>query len=223
MTKLAGLIRPSRKILVKRPLASDPETLVSFLINAMYLVGNHRILVSESLGEAVSDALIQIGHRIDTDKNESPRAYQGVRYDRAVFTARALGYGTEMENRAWLQTMRKRLQPGGLLCFHVFDRDRIWNLIQDPRLVEKTLDSKTKISFDPASGRLATLSRENISIRAYNLLEITALLASNGFALERVYGDWTGDSHEEGGARTGRLIVVASKLRVARRVNGKRK
>jgi hypothetical protein len=206
----------------------DAGILASFLINALYLVGNHRILVSGSLGAEVTETLTRFGHRVDAGREafSVPRAAAGARHDRAVSAGRALGYGTDAENRDWLRSMHKALAPGGLICFHVFDRDRAWNLAGDRELIDDGRGLRVRIGFDPADGRLsqrilATGGAET-SVRAYNLLEIRALLESSGFALERAYGDWDGSGPEAGGARTGRLIVVASKRRVRPRRPGLR-
>jgi len=222
---------------LEKPFAPEPGILASFLINALYLVGNHRILAEGGLDPEVTGVLTRIGHRVDAGGSVPPRSAAGGKHDRAVAAVRALGYGSDAETLDWLRNMRKTLAPGGLLAFHVFDRDRAWNLVgeglpagDDGHRTHAGMGIRARTAFDPATGRVSVrLTRLpgaagslpacglESSVRAYNLLEVRGLLASAGFGLERAYGDWDGSGPEEGGARTGRLIVVASKRRVGRR------
>lgn len=100
-------------------------------------------------------------------------------------------------------------------------------------------------AFDPRTGRLTAKLRPSVetafgagippagapagaaatrglpclraSVRAFNLGELRTLLEESGFELERAYGDWQGGALESAGARTGRLLVVASRKRRTRR------
>lgn len=227
------------ELCLERPFAPESGALASFLINAACLVGNHRILAEGGLDPEVTEALTRMGHRVDAAGPAAPRTDAGGRHDRAVSVARALGYGSDAETLAWLRNMRKTLAPGGLLVFHVLDRDRAWNLVgesapaADGGSPAGSGAPRVRTGFDPATGRFSIRSirargtaapREarpacgpEASVRAYNLLEIGGLLEAAGFALDRAYGDWDGSGPAEGGARTGRLIIVAGKPRVRRR------
>jgi hypothetical protein len=200
---------------------AEAETVRSFLINALYLIGNHHILVQGALDAWVKDELIKFGHRVDQDELQNPRLNHGKRFDRIVRLSQILGSDTEEDTVQWLRSMRKRLLPGGLLCFHVMDRDRAWDRVK----------SEGQVNFNPATGIISGRLRKvpgakpietssenlNFSIRTYNLLEVEGLLKATGFKLERAYGDWKGGSHALAGEKTGRLIIVATKQRERRR------
>jgi hypothetical protein len=212
--------------------STGTSTQVSFLINAFYLVGEHRVLEWLPEGNEVADELVRLGHRV-----AAPGAARGARgtraggggprgggFDRAMFLSRAFGHLGEAENAAWLKAMYRALRPGGLLLFHVIDRDRAWQLVDR---IGAEGGARLEAGFDPGSGRVSVrahaegpqASPSQVSAQAYNLAEIRGLLGAAGFALERAYGDWEGGNVAEGGAATGRMIIVAAKPR--RRVTRK--
>jgi hypothetical protein len=210
--------------LLEAGFAPVTSTLTSFLVNAFYLVGEHDVLEWTPRDGRAAAELARLGHRMAAAfpaglRTAGPRP----RHDRVMSLARAFGYLSDAENAAWLRAMNRLLRPGGLLCFHVIDRDRAWS-----RVGEKS-EEGAEVSFDPASGRLSARLRPAgtgacaaaATVRTYNLGELKTLLAEAGFALERAYGDWEGGNVAEAGAATGRIIVVASKPRRARRVTHK--
>lgn len=195
------------------------STLTSFLVNAFYLVGDHDILEWTPRDGRVADDLARLGHRHTAAFPATLRAAKPrPRHDRAMALARAFGHLSDEENEAWLRSMHRMLRPGGLLCFHVIDRDRAWNRVGSR--------DGGEIAFEPASGRLSARLRDAegaawASVRAYNLAEVRSLLQRSGFELERAYGDWEGGNVAEAGSLTGRIIVVAAKPRARRKVTRK--
>lgn len=202
--------------------------LISFLVNGLCLIGSHRLLEWESADAGIAAALEDLGHRVT--RGPGPDAAAGS-FDRAMLVSRAFGYGGDEADRLWLKAMHRALQPGGLLLFHVLDRDRAWSLVRDflaqagPGM-EGGEGRKADIAFDPGTGKVTARIRpagfhggspvrsgRAASVRAFNLGEIRALLAETGFTLERAYGDWQGGALEDAGERTGRILVTASKNR----------
>lgn len=224
--------------------------LVSFLVNGLCLIGRHRILEWDARDARVAAALEALGHdvtalepgpvRIGSALADAPPAGG---YDRAMLVSRAFGYLGDEGDRSWLQAARRALRPGGLLLFHVLDRDRAWSLVRDFLAGAREIPggpeggAGAEISFDPRSGRVTARIRSGdpsrtgsrppgsypagsrplaggrASVRAFHLGEIGGLLEEAGFRLERACGDWQGGALEEAGERTGRILVVASKTR----------
>jgi hypothetical protein len=239
----------------------DRETLVSFLVNALYLFGDQGIAAYGGLPEGVEAELARLGHKVahgrylragreTRDAGMPHRAGtlpQGLREgarDRALFLAQTFGRGGDAEIMETLRAMRRTVRPGGLVCFHIFDRDRAWSLVgkKSVRMGGENGGEKAdvRLGFEPETGRItARVSRPNdpvperpdatpgklgfapgnlgfAALKTWNLGEIRSLLRTAGLQLERAYGDWDGGSPESSGAATGRLIVVAARPRVAR-------
>lgn len=213
---------------LEEPFRPDPGLLTSFVVNALGLVGSHRILEWEPRDRVLADALEARGHAVAAGGPFAAGAF-----DRALMVSRAFGYGGAESDALWLRALRRALIPGGLLLFHAVDRDRAWALAD--RLAAAA-DPGTDVAFDPREGRVTARvrtrgvtsdagtvprdgwPRRSASVRAFHLGEIRDLLARAGFELEGAWGDWDGGSVEAAGARTGRILVVASKRRRARRV-----
>src|SRR5690606_16359650 len=70
------------------------DVLASFLINALYLIGDQRIFAYGGLPAGVEGALVRLGHRVESDCRSRKRAS---RPDRAVALGRTLGRGGESE------------------------------------------------------------------------------------------------------------------------------
>jgi hypothetical protein len=231
---------PSREAgdCLERTFAAPAEETISFLVNGMYLFDRHRILEWEPADAGVAEGLERLGHRVVA---EGAGAGRGSRpggglpsgaFDRAMRLSRALGYGGEEEDRAWLKAMRRALRPGGLLVFHALDRDRAWSLVEAPGRAGSP-GTEARFGFDPGSGKVTLKlrhagetedgprGRSEASVTAYNLGGVRAMLAEAGLELERAYGGWNAGSLEEEGARTGRILVVASKPRVGAGRNGR--
>ncbi|MEO6095217.1 MAG: hypothetical protein ABIW76_05920 [Fibrobacteria bacterium] len=239
----------------------DPDTLVSFLVNALYLFGDEGIAAYGEPPEAVTAGLTRLGHPVSAGRIRQlrkipggiragtpvyrrsggalPRPVSEGGSDRAVFLDGALGRGDDARILEILRAMRRTVKPGGLICFHIFDRDRAWGLAGEREVGRVRL----RVGFAPETGRLTArviggaigvagsnakeetdISASGFaSIKTWNLGEIPALLRTAGLVLERAYGDWSGGSPEAGGAETGRLIVVAARPRAARRPDQRNK
>jgi hypothetical protein len=193
---------------------ADTPTLVSFLVNALYLFGGQSVAAWEGAPEGVTAELTRLGHRVRT----GPSAREGgnAGHDR-IFLAEAFGRGGDGELLQRLRALRRALRPGGLLCFHVFDRDRAWERARERTVSVDGSEMRVRIDFDPANGRLMARAEKGpaAGVKAWNLGEMRALLRASGLVLERAYGDWAGGS--PGAAASGRLIVVAAKPLAARR------
>lgn len=228
----------------------DSATLVSFLVNAMYLFGDHGIKAYGGAPEGVEAELTRLGHGVAAgpwgretrsvargsrraDGRRTANAPQG-RHDRAILLARAFGRpedgGSDADFAGRLRAIRRDLRPGGLVCFHVFDRDRVWSLAGDRTVERDGAKARIRMGFDPVTGLISARLKDDpgpggpapacgrsSAVKAWNLAEIRALLRSAGLELERAYGDWDGRSPEAAGADTGRLIIVAAKPRRKRR------
>jgi hypothetical protein len=231
-----------------RDFAAPLDERISFLVNGLYLFDRHRILEWEPSDPGVAERLEAQGHRVSS---AGPAMGRGSRpggalpagaFDRAMFLSRAIGHAGDEEDRGWLKAMRRALRPGGLLLFHALDRDRAWSLVRslggaagtDGAGRDPGPAAETRAGFDPSTGKVtvklrimdvsgadAPPGRSEASITAYNLGSIRAMLAGAGLELERAYGDWSAGSLEEAGARTGRILVVASKPRVGAGRNGR--
>jgi hypothetical protein len=227
----------------------DRDTLVSFLVNALYLFGDQGIAAYGGLPEGVEAELSRLGHKVahgrylragrdgrdvgvrQRDVDSLPRSVdkhphragtlpQGLREgarDRALFLAQAFGRGGDAEIMETLRAMRRTVRPGGLVCFHVFDRDRAWSRVGERSVGTDGGQAEMRLGFEPETGRItARVAQATAAVKAWNLGEIRILLRSAGLQLERAYGDWDGGSPEAAGAATGRLILVAARPRVAR-------
>lgn len=224
---------PSREAedCLERTFSAPAEEKVSFLVNGMYLIDRHRILEWEPADGRVAEGLEALGHRVEaagagTGRGTRPGGgLPSGAFDRAMRLSRALGHGGEEEDRGWLKAMRRALRPGGLLVFHVLDRDRAWSLVEASGRPDSQ-GRDARFGFDPVAGKVTLkirhagateegpCRRSEASVTAYNLGGVRAMLAEAGLELERAYGDWSAGGLEEAGARTGRILVVASKPRV---------
>ncbi len=202
---------------------AETEALVSFLVNALYLFGGQSIAAPGASAPVLAE-LARLGHRVSANPPEgisrslrSPDFPPGAggkasarKYDR-IFVAEMLG--SEADPAGRLRALRGALRPGGLLGFHVLDRDRAW---------ERT---GSRVDFDPGSGRLIARMRfaadgkpvppvATASVQTWNLGELKGLLRAAGLELERAYGDWEGSAP---GTGSGHLIAVAARPLIRRK------
>lgn len=144
--------------------AADAATLVSFLVNALYLFGGQVIAAPDAPAGVLSE-LARQGHRIADPGPEGEarpprgaegrvaarRKARGGALDR-VFLSGTLGGEADPVER--LRDLRRALRPGGLLCFQVLDRDRAWERT-GIRPAAEGAPAGTRVEFDPASGKLS--------------------------------------------------------------------
>jgi hypothetical protein len=204
----------------------DAAVLASFLVNALYLFGDNTLIAHGGVPAGVADELTRLGHSLSIAAPEAParqrrsrmnatgrnRGREG-RHDRALLLSQALGAGTDGEILERLRALGRAIRPGGLVCFHIFDRDLAW-ILAGARFNPAT--GRVAPPFIPFAGRSVPFAGRNaLDEKTWNRSEIEALLRGVGLRLERVYGGWEGAGSEA--AVTGRLIVVAAKPRRAAR------
>ena len=122
--------------------------------------------------------------------------------DHAVCLFDAFGFLDDEGNAAFLQAVHASLRPGGGLLLDLRNRDWVARSILPVTVLDKGDDMMVdRHVFDAESGRLVdrrTYVRDgrvrhvSFSVRLYACSEITALLGSCGFAVERVWGGWDG-------------------------------
>lgn len=225
----------------------ETGAIVSFLVNALYLLGGQTVAMGDA-PEGVSAELTRLGHRVRIGalaeaagrgtgavpaSGKPPSRRGGDAGADRIFLAGTFGRGGDFLGQ--LRGLRKALRPGGLLAFHVIDRDRAWERTGNRR-VDGDGD-EVRIAFDPADGRLtarvvaylpqlperpdrewtAMPAGPAAAIQTWNLGELRALVQAAGLEWERAYGDWNGGA--PGVSGSGRLIVVAARP-IGRRLAG---
>jgi SAM-dependent methyltransferase len=123
-------------------------------------------------------------------------------FEAAVSLFDAFGFLDDAGNEEWLRSAHQALVPGGRLLLDVRNRDWIVRNILPVTVLDKGDDLMIdRHTFDTASGRLVdrrTYVRGGrartvtFSIRLYSPSEITLLLKSAGFTVERTWGGWDG-------------------------------
>lgn len=139
-------------------------------------------------------------------------------FEAAVCLFDAFGFLDDAGNEAYLRAAHEALIPGGKLLLDVRNRDWIVRNILPVTVLDKGDDLMIdRHTFDTTSGRLVdrrTYVRGGrartvtFSIRLYALSELTLLLRSAGFTVERAWGGWDGAPVSM--ARN-RLLVLAQK------------
>lgn len=219
-------------------LPGDGDTLISFLINGLYLFGGQTVAAGGAPAEVTAE-LTRLGHRVRAfapgegvrgagsaqGKRSSPRD-RDAGVDR-IFLGGTFGRGADHLER--LRGLRKALRPGGLLAFHAIDRDRAWERTGERSVAGEGFDARVRVTFEPVDGRLTARVIEGAApggagtepswsplpsgpatgIQTWNLGELRALVQAAGLEWERAYGGWDGGAPGE----TGRLIVVAARPR----------
>jgi Methyltransferase domain len=232
---------PGKLITLETDPPAEKDTLLSFLINALYLFGG-QVIAAPGTPSPVLGELARLGHRVASLLPEGKtRAHRSAdfphgsggkpparKFDR-IFLAETLG--SEADPAGRLRALRGALRPGGLVGFQVLDRDRAWERTGLRASAAVGASPGIKIDFDPASGKLIALAAETAegrpaprrvmaSLQTWNLGELKGLLRAAGLELERAYGDWDASAP---GTGSGRLIVVAARPRIRRKPRSSRR
>lgn len=123
------------------------------------------------------------------------------KYDCCLLMQTSFGYFSEFENRELISRINSLLNDNGILIIDVPNRD---NMLKNFRYRDWiTINDATYClthQFDYIAGRRNTImkviddngERENShSIRMYTISEMIEILESNGFSVEKLYGDFT--------------------------------
>jgi SAM-dependent methyltransferase len=139
------------------------------------------------------------------------------RFDGVVNWFTSFGYFDDEGNRAWLETVRRTLKPGGRLALDVHSRDVFMRNRGDAHVVERDGDLIVdRHSFDVETGREQTerwiirggkVRNTVYSVRFYTYTELRDLLLAAGFSGVRAVG------HDEQPLTldTRRMIVIATR------------
>lgn len=139
-------------------------------------------------------------------------------FEHAICLFDAFGFLDDAGNEEYLRAAHQALVPGGSLLLDVRNRDWIVRNILPVTVLDKGDDLMIdRHTFDTASGRLVdrrTYLRAGrarsvtFSIRLYSLGELTLLLRSAGFTVERAWGGWDGSPVS---LAKNRMLVLARK------------
>jgi SAM-dependent methyltransferase len=139
-------------------------------------------------------------------------------FSHAISIFDAFGFLDDAGNEDWLRTVFTALEPGGNLLLDLRNRDWMARSILPVTVLDKGEDMMIDRHFlDTASGRLVdrrTIVRGgrartfSFSIRLYTLSEISLLLRTTGFTVERVWGGWDGSPLS---ITKNRMLVLAKK------------
>lgn len=139
------------------------------------------------------------------------------RFDAAVNWFTSFGYFDDEGNRAWLETVRRTLKPGGRLAIDVHSRDVFMRNRMPAAVYERDGDLVVdRFSFDVETGRETTerwlvrggnVRKTEYSVRFYTYTELRDLLLGADFSLVEAVG-------HDGKALTlesRRMIVIATR------------
>jgi SAM-dependent methyltransferase len=137
-------------------------------------------------------------------------------YDHAICLFDSFGFLDEEGNADVLRSAYAALRPGGSLLLDVRNRDWVVRSMLPVTVLDKGDDLMVdRHYFDSATGRLVdrrTLVRAGharhvtFSVRLYSVTELSLLLKSTGFVVERSFGGWDGLPVS---LSRNRLIIVA--------------
>lgn len=180
---------------------------------------------SESLLEAGRRAAAEAGIPVAFSRADMRALRCRRRFDAVVNLFTSFGYfETDAEDLAVLRGVRRALRPGG--AFLIDTLNKSWLLrhfspsfwTREPE--GEVLKSFSRLSFDPATSRLATRRtlylrggrrREtHLDFKVYDLSEMTRLLEASGLAVDGAFGAFDGRPY---GLDTFRLIVRAVRPR----------
>jgi SAM-dependent methyltransferase len=139
------------------------------------------------------------------------------RFDAVVNWFTSFGYFDDEGNRAWLETVRRTLKPGGRLAIDVHSRDVFMRNRRDSAVSERDGDLVVdRHRFDVETGREHTerwivrggkVRKTEYSVRFYTFTELRSLLLDAGFSsVESVGHDGTPLTLE-----SRRMIVIATR------------
>ena len=139
------------------------------------------------------------------------------RFDAAVNWFTSFGYFDDEGNRAWLETVRRTLKPGGRLAIDVHSRDVFMRNRMPAAVFERDGDLVVdRFSFDVTTGRETTerwmvrggiVRKTEYSVRFYSFTELRSLLLDVGFS--SVEG--VGHDREPLTLESRRMIVIATR------------
>jgi SAM-dependent methyltransferase len=139
------------------------------------------------------------------------------RFDAVVNWFTSFGYFDDEGNKAWLETARHTLKPGGRLAIDVHSRDAFMRNRMPASVVDRGDDLLVdRYRFDVASGRDSTerwivrdgrVRKTQYSVRFYTFTELRSLLLDAGFAAV----EGVGHDGEPLTIETRRMIVVATR------------
>ena len=139
------------------------------------------------------------------------------RFDAAVNWFTSFGYFDDEGNRAWLETVRRTLKPGGRLAIDVHSRDVFMRNRMPAAVFERDGDLVVdRFSFDVTTGRETTerwmmrggiVRKTEYSVRFYSFTELRSLLLDVGFS--SVEG--VGHDRQPLTLESRRMIVIATR------------
>ena len=144
-------------------------------------------------------------------------------FDVALNLFSSLGYGTEADDLAVLDTLRTAVRPGGLVFIETNHRDRtVANLVRGGSFAQRLPDGTLLVAesrFDPVAGREETTwywsgpgssGEKRASIRVYTATELVKLIEQAGLRVRSVHrGCFPEPFAEEGAPAGSRLGLLA--------------
>jgi SAM-dependent methyltransferase len=168
--------------------------------------------------ELAAAAARAAGVELDLRLADMRRLRFAAEFDAALDVFTSIGYGSEADDAATLEGIRRALRPGGSLLLDT--ANRTWIEREFAACGRHDLPDGTTLfeerSFDPATRRIESRwtlvlpagerRRRTYSHRLYTRLELSALVAASGFEVERAYGDLAG---APAGPASPRIVIVA--------------
>jgi len=143
------------------------------------------------LDHALSDAAAR-GVEVDYIQGDMRELPWSVRFDAAVNWFTSFGYFDDAGNRAWLETVRETLKPGGRLAIDVHSRDAFMRNRVPASVYERDGDLVVDShGFDVETGREKTerwlirgghVRKTGYSVRFFTYTELRDLLLGVGFS-----------------------------------------
>jgi len=122
------------------------------------------------------------------------------RFDVALMMFTVFGYFNDEENERVISNISTLLNPGGLLCFDLMNRDNFVKSIKPVMVFEKNDDFMIdRVSFDIKSDlminqrvviRDGIVKRKPYVMSLYSYNEIVALLTKYGFQITKIFENW---------------------------------